>query len=100
VKVRFLRVAQAELREAVRWYDSEAPGLGAGFLLEVVAAIARITEFPSAWQTVESELRRCRVGKFPYGLVYADENDEILIVALSHLQRRPQSWRVRLSEKT
>jgi len=99
VSVRFLRVAQAELGEAVRHYESQSPGLGADFLLEVTAALDRVIEFPAAWQSVDTELRRCRVGRFPYALVFIDEGDEILIVAVTHLHRRPRTWRERIREK-
>ena len=98
MRLRFLKVAQAELRETVRYYESQAPGMGADFLVEVTAALDRITEFPTAWQKVDAELRRCRVSRFPYGLVYAEEGNEILIVAVTHLLRRPQSWQARLRE--
>ena len=98
MKLRFLSVAQAELREAVRYYESQA-GLGARFVLEVTAAIERIVEFPAAWQKVGRELRRCQLDRFPYGLVYVAGKDEVLIVAVTHLQRRPQSWQGRLRNK-
>ena len=39
MKVRFLEVAQIELDEAVTYYDTESPGLGQVFLLEVLSAI-------------------------------------------------------------
>jgi ParE toxin of type II toxin-antitoxin system, parDE len=98
VTVRFLKVAQVELREAVRYCESQAAGLGADFLLEVTAAVERITEFPVAWQTVDVELRRCQLGTFPYALVYAEDGDSVLIVAVSHLHRRPENWQRRLRE--
>ena len=66
--VRFLKVAQAELHQAAVYYESQTSDLGADFLLEVMAAVKRITEFPAAWQRVDVELRRCRLGRFPYGL--------------------------------
>ena len=97
--IRFLKVAEAELREAVRYYESQA-GLGANFLLEVLAAIERITDFPAAWQKVDAGLRRCQLDRFPYGLVYTEKSGDILIVAVAHLQRRPRTWRVRLREET
>ncbi|MBC8019667.1 MAG: type II toxin-antitoxin system RelE/ParE family toxin [Methyloceanibacter sp.] len=97
--VRFLEVARAELREAVRYYESQGAGLGADFLLEVTAAVERITEFPVAWQRVDVELRRCQLGRFPYGLVYAEEGNGILIVAVAHLHRRPESWQGRLRRR-
>jgi len=44
-------------------------------------------------------LRRSQLDRFPYGLVYLEEDGEILIVAVTHLQRRPRSWQARLREK-
>jgi plasmid stabilization system protein ParE len=64
VRVRFLRFAQAELREAVRYYELVSPSLGADFLVEITAALNRIVEFPAAWPKVDQELRRYRVGRF------------------------------------
>ena len=63
--VRFLKVAQVELREAVRYYESQAAGLGADFLLEVTAAVDRVTEFPVAWQTIDVKLRGASSADFP-----------------------------------
>jgi len=36
--------------------------------------------------------RRCRTKRFPYGLIYRCKGDEILIVAVAHLHRRPGYW--------
>jgi hypothetical protein len=98
VNVHFLKVARSELRQAARYYETHA-GLGRDFLLEVAAAVERIKEFPAAWQKVEPELRRCQLDRFPYGLIYAEENGEVLIVALTFLERRPRSWQARLRDK-
>jgi hypothetical protein len=76
VTVRFLNVARAELREAVRYYESQA-GLGGDFLLEVTATIERIVEFPAAWERVDQELRLCQLDRFPYGVVYLEEETDL-----------------------
>jgi hypothetical protein len=38
--------------------------------------------------------RRCLIAKFPYGVIYhySPEQDEIVIVAIAHLHRRPDYW--------
>ena len=71
--VRFLEVAQQELDESVIHYDDESPGLGNAFLLETLAAIERIRKFPDAWHPLGKEIRRCRLRRFPYGLIYAQD---------------------------
>ncbi len=94
--VRFLEVAQRELDEAIAYYNSQVPGLGDAYLLESVATIERIRRFPEAWQPLGEQLRRCRLRRFPYGLIYAVDEGSILIVAVAHTHRRPDYWRDRL----
>jgi len=96
VNVRLLEVAQQELDEAVSHYDSQSPGLGNAFLLESVAAIDRIRRFPEAWHPMGNEIRRCRLRRFPYGLIYSNDETGILILAVAHSRREPSYWRDRI----
>jgi plasmid stabilization system protein ParE len=96
VTVRFLEVAEIELDQAFHWYESQAPGLSDAFLIEVLSAAERISLYPKAWQLLEDGVRRCRLNRFPYGLIYAVENGDILVLAIAHLHRKPGYWRDRL----
>ena len=43
-------------------------------------------------------IRRYRLSRFPYGLIYTINNDDILVLAVAHLHRlRPDYWRDRLN---
>ena len=94
--VRLLAVAQQELDEAIVYYNGEAPGLGDAFLLETVAAIDRIRKFPEAWHPLGDEIRRCRLRRFPYGLIYSRDEEGILILSVAHTHREPSYWRDRI----
>lgn len=94
--IRVLEVARQELDEAIAHYNGQAPGLGDAFLLESVAAIDRIRRFPRGWHPLGEDVRRCRLRRFPYGLIYHEQQGEILIVAVAHSHRRPEYWRDRL----
>jgi toxin ParE2 len=96
VTVRFLEVAKIELDQAFQWYESQAPGLGNAFLIEIMAAAERISLYPEAWQSLDRDVRRCRLNRFPYGLLYSVENGDVLILAVAHLHREPSYWRERL----
>ena len=96
MNVRVLEVAQRELDDAVSYYNAQAPGLGEAFLLEAVAAIERIRKFPDAWHPLGENVRRCRLRRFPYGLIYHADATGILLVAVAHTHRRPDYWRDRL----
>jgi toxin ParE2 len=52
VTVRFLEVAEIELDQAVHWYESQAPGLGGAFFIEVLSAADRISWYPEAWHAL------------------------------------------------
>ena len=96
MRVRFLEIAEIELDEAIRWYRTQASGLGDVFLIEVLAAANRIAQYPDAWQLLDKGVRRCRLNRFPYGLIYTIENGDVLVLAVAHLHRRPDYWRDRL----
>ncbi len=76
------------------------PELGAVCLSEMLSAIGRITRYPEAWPLLRGGLRRCRTRRFPYGLMYCADGDEIVIVAIADLHREPTYWRYRMRADT
>ena len=70
--------AEAELSEAIEYYENREPGLGYDFSIEVFAAIQNIILYPTAWPVLEEEARRCLINRFPYGIVYSIEQNEII----------------------
>ena len=94
--VKFLAPAQAELAEAVAYYNSQKPELGSQFAEEIRRTIERILQYPKAWTPLSKRTRRCRTNKFPYGVIYQVRGDVLLIVAVMHLHREPQTWKSRL----
>ena len=99
MNIRVLEVAEQELDEAVSFYNGQVTGLGDAFLLEAIAAIERIRQFPGAWHPLGENVRRCRLRRFPYGLIYYADKSEVLIVAVAHNHRRPDYWRDRLERR-
>ena len=95
--VKFLAPARAEFREAIAFYNDHKAGLGFEFAAEVKKTIERIIQYPEAWSLISRRARRCRVNRFPFGIIYQVREDILLIVAVMHLQREPDSWRDRLS---
>ena len=96
MKLRLLAPAVAELNEAVAWYAAQAPGLDQRFLDDVQLARRHIVEHPRAWHPVGDGVRRFRLKRFPYGLIYSVQDDEIIVLAVAHLHRAPVSWKDRL----
>ena len=93
--VDFLSVAEDELVEAVSYYSQQSDGLGFDFAAEVRQTIDRIVEYPLAWPMLSRRTRRCRMRRFPHGIVCQQRGELILIVAIMHLRRHPDSWKDR-----
>ena len=89
--------AAEELREAVRWYEEQRPGLGAEFFDAVAATVAVIEARPETGAVVSRAglTRRALVPRFPYQVVYHMGARQIVIVAFAHLKRRPGYWKKR-----
>ncbi len=87
--------ADAELEEAALFYESRLAGLGKSFAAEVERTIALVREFPEAGSQVGPRRRRVLVARFPYSIVYRQDSDAIVIVAVAHQRRRPGYWRRR-----
>ena len=94
MKAHFLTIAESKLDDVFSYYENELEGLGYRFLDAVFHSISRITQFPSSYQEIGAYSRRCLVHKFPYSVIYRHrkEQQEILIVAIAHLHRRPDYW--------
>jgi len=96
VKVKFLLPARRELNEVVRYYNTQRAHLGDEFRDEAWETIQRIKNFPLAWHPLGGIVRRCQMQRFPYGIIYAASELEIVIIAVAHLHQKPEYWRSRV----
>lgn len=96
MNVVFLSVAVMELTDAVAYYNQQSEGLGYQFAGEVQKTLDRIAEYPDAWPVMSQRTRRCRLRRFPYGVIYHVQRDTLLVIAVMHLHRHPDTWRGRV----
>lgn len=98
MKVQFLPSAEAEFAEATTYYNAQSEGLGFEFAAEVKRTLERIVQYPEAWASLSKRTRRCRTNRFPYGVIYQIRGDTILVAAVMHLGRDPETWKSRLDK--
>jgi len=87
--------AETEFHAAIDYYEEYESGLGEDFAIEVYATIQHILAYPEAWLTLDGDIRRCLTSRFPYGVLYSIETDEVFILAVMHLHRHPDYWKHR-----
>jgi len=89
-----------ELQEAARIYEEQRSGRGARFLARVQATARQIASaplsFPRETLVLRPMMRRAKVPRFPYAIVYYILRGEPIIVAYVHGKRAPGHWRARL----
>ncbi|MBF0548850.1 MAG: type II toxin-antitoxin system RelE/ParE family toxin [Candidatus Riflebacteria bacterium] len=92
MKIRILSCAEAEIAEAMDYYNSQYAGLGYEFAVEVKECFKRITAFPKAWPNFSDSTKRCLLNRFPYGVLYQCQHNEIIVFAVMHLKQNPEKW--------
>ena len=93
--VRFLPIAREELLDAMLDYESRAPHLGTSFLLRLEQAVESVREHPAAWPQLRPGIRHKLLPRFPYAVIYREDPDEIVVLAVMHMHRRPEYWKDR-----
>ena len=95
IAYRYLPLAREELNEAAAFYEASVSGLGQAFLDDVQRAIEMVRVNPRIGVAVGRGFRKTIFRRFPFNLIYAERDGEIVIVAISHQRRRPGHWRGR-----
>ena len=96
MSVRLLEPAEQELDEAIAYYNEQVAGLGDAFLLEALKVFDLIQQYPYAWHQLDEGIRWCRLNRFPYTIVYAASDAEILVLSVAHMHRKPKYWKDRV----
>ncbi len=95
MKYSFYDAAEEELFVAIEYYEEHQPGLGLRFSEEIYATIKRICDHPYAWSAIDVNTRRCLISKFPYGILYRIVENDVHIMAIMNLHRKPGYWKNR-----
>lgn len=79
--------AEIDIWEAVLWHNARRTGLGDEFLLTVEAKFNEIIRNPLQYPLFYRNLRRCFTARFPYGIYFTIDEDEIFVHAVIHTSR-------------
>ena len=88
--------ADEEYTQAAEFYTRINPELGKRFYDQIERLILDIRSTPLRFRLFDAPIRRHFSDVFPYAVLYVDQPDRVLIVAVMHMKRRPGYWRGRL----
>ena len=88
---------ECDLEETAAYYTRRNPHAARRFLEDFDAAVRFVVQFPRAAREIRG-LRRQRIGRFPYTIVYRIRGDIAQVLAIENLMRRSGYWHERLQD--
>ncbi len=87
--------ADLDVEAAFAWYEAQRTGLGLEVLDALRDTYRRILDNPRKYQVQRSGIRRALLRRFPYGVYFVIEEEQILVTAVLHAARDPEEWQKR-----
>jgi plasmid stabilization system protein ParE len=96
MRLEFHPEAELEFIEAAVHYERQVRGLGWRFEVEIRRATDLLLGQPQIGLSVEQDLRKFILNRFPFTLYYSLAADALRIEAVAHQSRRPDYWKSRV----
>jgi hypothetical protein len=96
-RIRFVKEALFDVEDVVIWYEEQRLGLSYDFELCLEAGLDEISRNPNAFQKKYKNVKIRFISRFPYGIHYRFDKDEIVVIGVFHTSRSPKNWSKRLN---
>ena len=84
--------SDAELDQAIEYYNYQVNQLGNDFYSDFIHAVDLIKLFPLAWVKIGTHTRKMHLKRFPYMLFYIIDGENLLITCIAHQHRSPEYY--------
>jgi len=88
--------ARVDLLDVFHWYQEQREGLGFDFKLCVDEIMSSIQRNPFIYKTIFQNVRRAIIRRFPFGVFYIVDKNQVIVLAVIHARRAPDSWKRRI----
>ena len=88
-----------DIKASYEWYEEQSAGLGLSFVDELEKSYEAISNFPKSWSPFRFGFKRYILSRFPFSVVYKEEQETIFVIAVMHNSRNPKFWEARLSSE-
>ncbi|WP_291152554.1 type II toxin-antitoxin system RelE/ParE family toxin [Flavobacterium sp. UBA7680] len=96
-RLHFVKEALFDIEDIVLWYEEQRIGLSYDFELCLEAGIDSILRNPDLFQKKYKNIRMHFISRFPYGIHYRVEKNQIIVIGIFHTSRSPKNWSKRLA---
>ncbi len=79
-----------DIQLAYEWYEEQKIGLGYSFLNEIDICFSKICTHPLQYGLINGWVRKIKVNRFPFLIVFEIEGGTVFINAVRHTSRHPK----------
>jgi plasmid stabilization system protein ParE len=88
----FTQDALLDIEDIIIWYEEQREGLSFDFELCLEAGVSEIVRLPNAFQKKYKNVKVLFIQRFPYGIHYIVNPEQIIIIGVFHTSRSPRKW--------
>lgn len=85
--------AKVEISDSYAWYEEQQNNLGERFLDVLDKCFSLILSNPKLFPVKHKNMRQALLKDFPFAVIYEIENHDIVVFAVFHTSRKPDSWK-------
>ena len=90
--IEYLSGARIDFDESFDWYAERSVGAAIGFASAVDEALDNILNDSGRFPLTHGGCDYCGLKRYPFRIVFRDEPDRLVVVAIAHAKRRPGYW--------
>jgi plasmid stabilization system protein ParE len=88
--------ARADFDESFDWYAKRSPEAARRFADAVEDAFRKILMDPNRFSRTVRGCQYCTLQRYPFRVIFRQETNRVVIVAIAHAKRLPNYWRNRI----
>jgi plasmid stabilization system protein ParE len=92
----FTQEALFDVEEIVFWYENQRLGLSFDFELCLEAQLEYLLKNPNSFQLKYKNVKIIFLKRFPYGVHYIVEKNQIYVIGVFHTSKSPKNWTERI----
>lgn len=97
-KIIFHDAAHEEYVESYVWYYERGVHIAEAFEHEMERALNTVLKTPDQYPVYVGAWRRVLLRRFPFGIIYKNQDGVVIVIAVMHTRRRPGYWEQRKLE--
>jgi toxin ParE1/3/4 len=79
-----------EIEIAHEWYEHQKMNLGQAFIEELELSLAKIEKYPHQYGFANKWVRKVKLNKFPFNIIFEVEEDKIYVYSVLHTSKKPR----------